>query len=67
MRDQIFFIRLHDDSMVALLYFDTMPSVSTFKVQFLDLVFLCSAGGPGNPCYRVQACLMNFTLHFQKC
>ena len=24
-------------------------------MQFLDLVFLSGAGGPGNPCYRVEA------------
>ena len=33
----------------------------------LGLIFLHGAGGPGNPCYGVQACLVNFTLHFQKC
>ena len=33
----------------------------------LGLSFFYSAGGPGNPCYRVQACLVNFALHFQKC
>ena len=36
----------------------------------LGLSFLCGAGGrcgPGNPCYEVQALLVNFALHFQKC
>ena len=36
-------------------------------VRFLELVFLHGAGGPGNPCYGVQSCLVNFALHFQKC
>ena len=27
-----------------------------------DLVFLCGASGPGNPCYWVQARLLNFAL-----
>ena len=33
----------------------------------LGLSFLCGAGGPGNPCYGVQALLVSFALHFQKC
>ena len=33
----------------------------------LGLSFLCGAGGPGNPWYGVQARLVNFALHFQKC
>ena len=41
-------------------------SVSTFKVRFLDLVFLWSAGGPENLCYGVQACNCKFrTLKVQ--
>ena len=35
--------------------------------EILGLSFLCSAGGPGNPSYRVEAHLVNFALHFQKC
>ena len=35
-------------------------------MRFWDLVFLCGAGGTGNPCYGVQARLVNFALHFQK-
>ena len=41
------------------------------EVRFLDLVFLRSAGGPGNPCYGVQArnckfrtSLVTLLLHF---
>ena len=34
-------------------------------MRFLDLVFLRSADGPENPCYGVQACLVNFALHSQ--
>ena len=34
-------------------------------MRFWDLVFLRGAGGPGNPCYGVQAHLVNFALHFQ--
>ena len=30
----------------------------------LGLSFLHGAGGPGNPCYGVQAHLVNFALHF---
>ena len=52
-------LEFHMLTLVALLYFRT--------VQFWDLVFLCGAGGSGNPCYRVQACLVNFALQFQKC
>ena len=63
--------------MAVLLYFDT--TLSNFalyrfalgalesEVLFWDLVFLHGAGGPGNPCFRVQAYLVNFALHFQKC
>ena len=30
-------------------------------------ISLHSAGGSGNPCYGVQACLVNFTLYLKKC
>ena len=33
----------------------------------VGLSFVCAAGGLGNPCYGVQARLVNFALHFQKC
>ena len=33
-------------------------------MRFRNLVFLCGAGGPGNPCYGVQVRLVNFALHF---
>ena len=36
------------------------------KCDFGTQLFLCSAGGPENPCYGVQTCLVNLTLHFQK-
>ena len=43
-------------------------SINTLKWSgILGLSFLCGAGGPGNPYYGVQAYLMNFALHFQKC
>ena len=34
-------------------------------MRLWDLVFLRGAGSLGNPCYGVQACLVNFALHFQ--
>ena len=38
------------------------------EVRFLDLVFLRGAGGPGNPCYRVQARNCKFRTSLQvKC
>ena len=43
---------------VALLPHNTLKS----EVRFWDLVFLCNAGGPGNPCNGVQAHLVNFAL-----
>ena len=36
-------------------------------MQFVDLVLLHCVGGLGNPCYGVQARLVNFALHFQEC
>ena len=38
------------------------------EVRFLDLVFLRGAGGPGNPCYGVQARNCKFRTSLQvKC
>ena len=43
-------------------------SHNTLKCSaILELSFLHGAGGPGNLSYWVQARLVNFALHFQKC
>ena len=46
---------------------DLLLHFTSSEVRFLDLVFLCGAGVPGNLCYGVQARLVNFALHLQKC
>ena len=46
---------------VALLSYNTLKWIA-----ILGLSFFRGAGGPGNPCYRVQSHLVNFALHFQK-
>ena len=54
----------------ALKYFSSIALIShnTLKLSaILGLSFLHGAGGSGNLCYGVQAHLVNFALHFQKC
>ena len=47
---------------VALLLHNTSK-----RSAILGLSFLHGASGPGNPYYGVQACIVNFALHLQKC
>ena len=39
-----------------------LDELGRFYFDILDFVFLRGAGGPGNPCYGVQARLANFAL-----
>ena len=56
---------IHSYIMVVLLYFHT---TLFSEVRFLDLDFLCGAGGPGNPCYGFQASNCKFRTSLQvKC
>ena len=52
--------RSKDNGSVALLLHFTSS-----EVRFLDLVFLCGAGGPGNTCYGFKCATVNFALHFK--
>ena len=53
----IYFIPLERYGSISLLSHNTLN-----EVRFSDLVVLHGASGPGNPCYGVQARLVNFTL-----
>ena len=56
-------VALGDLGSVALLPHNALKWSAILGLSF----FLRGAGGQGNPCYGVQAYLVNFALHFQKC